>query len=516
MTAPARYSDRDRAKDSVKRCRVDVLAIFSVSLVLYLLLGQETLYRNDGHNILERLNAGVVFSDRHPLALPIMRLACWVLDLIHTMPLHRALTIVSAIGTATGVALTYLAALTLGIDRRRSILTAALVGSTFPVMLFATLVEYHGLFFAFSQLAFLCCCRWILKPGWKWTVLVALSAQLTTFVHSSGAFLSLLLGCWFVASTHKNLSWKRSCGHAFAVIAIHIAILLLSVPILGAFGLWGGTLLTTDYRGFGMVIGVLENLDTLPQILWSEFVLPFSPSILLFALLASQKKHRSLVLLMLVAAAPYIAIAVLMLKDTEHGAYLIPLSAPIAIALVRSYRPVLLYGVVVLCLGVTTAFILDRDVLGPEYRRFAKGVLAASDHAKAGDKALPCVLTVEIGRLDMEQTLDERAAILVANPNISFERLTDVALRADDWIALRPGDARVFLRQRHPGQELMLSKQMEDYMLTARKPYDSSLIYPNGKATIERLRRDFEFEPRKVPDSPPYSFDGYILRDRPK
>ncbi|MFQ5505236.1 MAG: hypothetical protein ACE5F1_10615, partial [Planctomycetota bacterium] len=207
------------------------------ALVLYLVLGQSTFYENDGHFLLlrhlQRGETTVPPHSRHFLTEPLLYLFALPVEGLLGISPYRTAVVFSSLGTAIGVFLTGLAGLRLGLEPRRAA-SAALLFATLPgVLLFATVVEFHGPFLAAAGLALFLTAVWCRSQNPGAAILLGSCTALAAGMHATGQLLPLALVSFFLADRRREQdpSPKPAVQAGIAVL-VHFALLGLTVWIL--------------------------------------------------------------------------------------------------------------------------------------------------------------------------------------------------------------------------------------------------------------------------------------------
>jgi len=320
VTTPAalRPNDARGARDS--------WLVFALCAALYLALRQHSFYKTDGLTLVHFASAGSWWgSGHHALYLPLLRLAHALLGPLGVSVYESALAL-SALGGACGVACAHAGFRRLGLERAQALTASALVATTPAIVFFATVVEYHGAYFALAGLAFWCMARCHERPSAARALLLGAVCQLGAQVHSSGNLLPGLLLAWFVAlggDTREQLR-RRLRLAALAALA-HVALL----PLFGA--LWsslGGGASARSQIEFLLVDPA--GLAELPRMLLNEALLPFLPMSVACWLAFRRKQLRLELAALLVGLVPYavlsLALGIGRPDFVERGAYWLPLA----------------------------------------------------------------------------------------------------------------------------------------------------------------------------------------------
>ncbi len=353
----------ERAPEPPSLTRLQVLAVALLALLAYVLLGQRTFYREDGYQLIHHmLGKGQLYHDVHPLYLPILdlatRLLAWTGQTAHGMG-----TLLSAFSVAGAIFFLGLMARRSLRGRTRQLLFLAFVAACPAVSFFATVVEFHGLFFFFVGLSF-CFAEGVIQAGSHrkaigMALLLGLATSLGTAAHATGQLLLPLFWGWVIA---RRSSWDR-WPPLLLFSATHLLLYFGGLALL---------LHLLDIGGQSQAAGSIGHLDRwlrqglgtavtrFPGQFWWEIVYPFLPLSLLplVLVLPGERRARPSPLQLLAAFAmflPYLLLVVLTLADEhsgeaiwERGAYLLPLAPAAAWALAGARLSVRLFLVLVL------------------------------------------------------------------------------------------------------------------------------------------------------------------------
>jgi len=354
----------------------DTLLVTGISLGLYLLLGQDRFYKEDGPLLVLRLQRGELLHYAHFLYLPIVRAFELVLAPLG-LGTYRVAVVASAVCTTLGLMATHRAMLRFGIERRDALLAAALVGTSPGIVFFATVVEIHGVFFAFCGLAWYCAARLDQAPGAGRACLLGGSTALAAFVHAFGNLLpACVLPLIFARRKHASLGLIRLLAvagvvHLAAIVTLPMLARASGIPLPASNWLGQIRLYTGDT--------LLSELALLPSVVWAEWLVPFLPLSLLW--IASINRAR-LVCGFLVGLGLYVLATWFLVRHApEQGAYLAPIAVSAALLTVgHGYRRTLLACVVLgLALSVTSVRRHDTPTAG----HYAADLQAATEIDKS-------------------------------------------------------------------------------------------------------------------------------------
>lgn len=324
MSTPAASRPNDA------RAARDAWLVFALCAALYLALRQHSFYKTDGLTLVHFASAGSWWgSGHHALYLPLLRLAHALLAPFGVSVYESALAL-SALGSAGGVAVAHAGFRRLRLSRAQSFAASALVATAPSIVFFATVVEYHGAYFALAGLAFWCMARLHEAPSAARALALGAACQLGAQVHSSGNLLPGLLLAWFLALgwNAREQRWRRVRLAALAAAA-HLALL----PLFGAAwkGLGGGASARSQIE---FLLVDPAGLAELPRMLVHEALLPFLPISLACWLAARRAELRPELVALLLGLLPYAALSLALGIGrpgfVERGAYWLPLAIPAA------------------------------------------------------------------------------------------------------------------------------------------------------------------------------------------
>ncbi|TAJ13702.1 MAG: hypothetical protein EPO68_13025 [Planctomycetota bacterium] len=385
-------------------------------LALYAALGQDVFYKTDGLALVAYARGGPLWGAvHHALYLPLLH----AFDLV-VAPLtgsaYRSAVLLSALGTALGVAFAHAGGLRLGFDRARAALFAALVGCAPAVLFFATVVEYHGLFFGAAGLAFWALTRAAERPTPARALALGLATYLAASVHATGHLLPALTCTWLLALRFP-LERARALVAPCIAGAVHVA-LLFGVPALTR--AFGNAATPESQAGF-LAQQQFAPLD-LPLAFAREWLLAFAPLSLLALWPPRDAKLRLEWYALLVALVPYLLASWALntgFNTPERGAYWLPLALPAArLAIAQLPRT----GAVLLALACAAAGIFQ--VVRHDDPSASRAWLAGFDAARQGK---PAVLLIGHS--------NEAAALLVERPEQEYVALDFLRTLAPETLA---------------------------------------------------------------------------------
>jgi hypothetical protein len=477
--AQARRADR----------KATALITLSAALV-YACLGQTTLHHNDGHRILRLLELGELDFGRHHLAVPWMyAFHEWVTAPLGVSP-HRSVTLLNAISSAAAVGLVFSGARVAQLSRPAAIVAATLFGGCFPVLFFASLVEFHGVFLPWVTLSFWLGCCWNRRGGQPWAVAMGAVAGVATQLHSMGIFASgvFVLQHW---ASRPDRAFGRKLAESAAAIAAHAAVFAAGTMLWQGLGWSVGSALDALPRGMALATALAERL---PLTCWREFALPFLPLSLVTVWALTRANHRAVGGALVLGALPYIALSALILGVSEHGAYLAALAAPMSLLAARAVplRPLAAAAVAALLCNLSLTWRHDTE--GARYRGFVAGL----EQVVGPQRSL--LLYCEDPVPGPDAHVDELAAVRVFAPETESWRLGELAAAPPERVRQQLADMAAALPTLTQGARLLMGRSSYD-ALRAR--------YSSGPIVLKAIEQACRLEPRKE-----LGFDGFELLAR--
>lgn len=470
---------------SATKFRLDALWTGLLFLAVYELLRQQTLY-GDGGALVQAVGRDVVDAPRgvHLLYLPLMhQLRSWFAGLgISDYDLASHL---SCVATAVGVAASHLAFVISGFSRRDALVGAALVGLAPGVMFFATVVEYHGLAFGASALAFVPAAMLMVRPGIAAALLLGVACGIAYLVHASGAFLPLplLALAWLAPAPAARPGWARAAVLSVAAVAAHAA-LVWGVPSLLRASETTEAVTLENAQGFVLHFfgrrdaDLLGSLSIAGQTVWNEWLWSMLPVSWVALAACLRTGVRAPALGLTVALVPYFGVCFLMLGGVdEHGAYFLPLTWPAAWitlrALPRLGLPLVLVGALA-AVGQVVAH--DQPERG---RAFAAGL---RDYL--GDDAVLLLIG---------STADQEACIVQLPDQVQYASLEEYARTGNvrpETVDMGHLDASldIWFEQ---GSRILLTADAED--LANRPGFPGRHVM--GDTVLPHLRATYRLEP---------------------
>lgn len=308
----------------------ETLLLGASALVLYALLGQQTFYKTDGPDLVRMLHEGNLRHPWHVGYLPLLdAFRAGLRGLGLEFSLIRLGALFSACGVALGLAGFHAGLRALSVPRAVALLATALLALNPGIVLFATVVEFHGPALGAVGLAWWWTCRSARAPSLMALLVLGLFTHAAFVMHSSNLFLPALLLPWFVALRWSRGTMRRDLWLVAAAGAVHAAAFVLMPRFLpAAYGDYAD--LATAFAREAS-IGRPQSLDWLPVILVQEWVWPLLP--LSVAWLAAWRlPHlRPAAVAVCIGLAPYLYLCVRQLvHEPERGAYMLPLLLPAA------------------------------------------------------------------------------------------------------------------------------------------------------------------------------------------
>ena len=300
------------------------------ALVLFTLLGQQTFYKTDGPDLVRMLHEGNLRHPWHVGYLPLLDAFRSTLHAIGIEPsLIRLGALFSACGAALGVAGFHAGLRMLAVPRNTALLGTGLLALNPGVVLFATVVEFHGPALGAVGLAWWWTCRAARAPSLPSLLFLGALTHGAFLLHSSNLFLPALLLPWFVALRWSRGTLRRDLVLAFAAGAAHAAAFLLLPRLFpGAYGDYAD--LATAFAREAS-IGRPQSLDWLPVILVQEWLWPLLPLSVTWLAACRVAALRPAVVALCIGLVPYLYLCVRQLvHEPERGAYMLPLLLPAA------------------------------------------------------------------------------------------------------------------------------------------------------------------------------------------
>lgn len=490
---PVRASDRDadaaaRGSDRVReplRWGRDAMLVALVAGIVYCLARQRTLY-GDGSFLLLEICNGDLYHSHHlaykALVYAVTRAAAWV----GVSPYDAAVTC-SAVATALGVAAGHVGLRMFGVPRRPALVATAAAGLVPAVVFFASVVEFHGVFFGFAGLAFVAAAWLARTPSLARAALFGVSTFAAYTMHASGHLLPACFGVVFAleAWRHGRASQGRILTLLTVAVAVHAALAFVTARSLArgghpvsshALNYVAMCLQTMHYR-WTAVFGTLRG----------DLLVAFLPLSLLWLMGCRRASQRLFTAALAGVLLTYLGASYALTSGHhERGAYLLPVVWPMVLLVARAvpWRWLLASAVVGGTLAGTRVWQHDQ----PERARaFARGLLA---QVKAADAAL-----ILSDGLDMHAVLIE-----VAQAHRLPVRALAVTPTAghDDFVRDLPSYVNAWLAR---GKRVFLTD--EATALLGNPEYGR--LYPVAPRILTRLEEAFTLESA--------SRDGFSARE---
>jgi hypothetical protein len=399
--------------------RLLAAGVFVVFATVFVLARQASLYGQDVTHILADLHAGRFTSDRHLLFRPVA--AAWNDALAWTGSLtHTRLQLLSAAGTAAGLAWSWLASRRLGASRPMAALHVLLLGCTASIVHYATIVEHHGIAFAGIGLAWWAFAALWNEPTFGRALAYAAATAFAAGLHSLTHLLALVGCAWLLVA--KRARWPLLAAVVGAHAAFVLPLLLLrETP---------ATVPEWERLARSTAIDLLPR----PSIAWREWLLPyFVVSLAPFVALLGRRPVTGFAATRTEAwwfaalgAAWTVMVRVLIPETDERGAYYAPLAFPAAWLAAHALPRRGFVGRLVCCAAVAATTIVailcwsrpDRAPWDP----------AVGDGIAALARERPSLLVLG--------TCSERDAVSVLHPEVAVRTLDDFA-----WALERQGIA---------------------------------------------------------------------------
>jgi hypothetical protein len=347
----------------------------------------------DAYQFLARIEQGLLHHDRHPLYPFVAHGIARALAALG-MPWFDAVVFASTLGTAAGVAFVHRALLALSLPRTDATAAAAAVAGSFGVLYYGTVIEIHGVFFAFAGAAWWAFAAWQRRAGAARALALGAATGVAACAHATGHLLPFTFAALALAWRRSGMPLRRlALGLALAALAHFAAAAALSrlielvlasldqLPAAPPQPFDG----TTRYLDRMLSLGT--DWSTTPGVLWREWLRPFLPCSVL-ALCAWRADLRRATAALLCCVAVYLAAAVILLSPAstvarpqyvppfatiEYGAYFLPLAVPAAVLSLQQLpaRARLLLPAAALACGLFGLFFPDRAAGDPAYARDA-------------------------------------------------------------------------------------------------------------------------------------------------
>lgn len=338
---------------------------------VYLLLGAERFYKVDGIDIVrlldDRLQGAPESLWPHPWhvgflpALEAFRRLAFGLGLSPTFLQLGAWF--SAVGAALGIAFAHAGFRRLA-ERRVAWLATILLAGSPVVLLFATVVEFHGPLLAPLGMCIWWLSRQVQRPSWWGMALLGGLCHGAFLIHGQALFFPAWLLVFFVVSRGERIG-LRDLLLAATAGAVHSLLWLLMPRLLPEqYGFWADLSSGVATQQSASRPQFFANL---PAIVWQEWLQPLLPlSWLVFAAPFVRSLRREFVAFA-IGALPFLYWSVrLLVNEPEHGAYMLPVVPAAALLVARLLRGRVVLGLVVLLAPLLFAALGGRVSLLPQ------------------------------------------------------------------------------------------------------------------------------------------------------
>ena len=353
-------------------------------LALYCLLGQQSLYKVDGHSLLWLSRAAETQHSYHTFYLPgleLLKTACAPLGL----GLYETARLYSALSAAIGMLFVHAACRQMQLSRLGSNVATLLLGTSPVVVFFATVVEVQAPFWLFASLAWLGAARLLRASHWLATPMIGVCFGLAYLSHPTAALMIFMLPT-LLALGARSLPdaapfTLQRCAIDTAVAGAAMGVFIMTAP--RVLGWLAGTEsssgsawhMLTNYPGDDL----LAPLRTL-EIAAEEWLLPLLPASALALWALRDRGLRAAALLLIAGLIPHLFVAQLMLKGySERGAYLMSAALPttlLALEVLDQHRRLIVPAVLV---SAALAFVQVERHDDPERpRAIAEGLAEVS------------------------------------------------------------------------------------------------------------------------------------------
>jgi hypothetical protein len=319
--------------------RLDSFGLAAIAFVAYAMFARDEFY-GDGGLYLCSYGMGFRHATNHALIYPSLEFADLLAGVFH-ISFFRAAEWMCALGTAIGLGFAHAAVRRLGSSRGDAAMFAVAVGCCPCVVLFATVYELMGVFFAFVGLGFYAVGHYVRRPTHGTAALVGAASGASFLAHSTGALLVGVLAGFGAAVVVGRRRGKYEAIRAelprlVSAIVTSIVVIFASIAILRMFGSAASVV--------GAVETAAEHVEDerkratgLLTTLWAEWLLPCFPVSVAWLLVWRRATDRWVQLVFLICLVVYLVVSNLLLQNfIEHGTYMLPLVLPAAWMSVRA------------------------------------------------------------------------------------------------------------------------------------------------------------------------------------
>ncbi|MEM7202242.1 MAG: hypothetical protein AAF628_18375 [Planctomycetota bacterium] len=319
--------------------RVERGCASSVLVVVVTFVAYVAAMRGEGHGdgMLYLYNhlVGHRASATHCLAYPIVRLAEW-LSQASGIGLYHAAAAGSALGMAIGVGFAHAAWRRLGFGGVEAAGATLVLACCPSVVLYGTVYELHGVFFAFAGASFRVMATYVMRPSAWRAVGMGGCAALSYLAHATGAlWLGALVLCGGAAAADRRGGWQ-ALGVEVPRAALALATGVATIFAALALARWNGAIASVA-NAARVAVSWSDSLPSefAPAIghpagtVWREWLLPFFPVSLLWLAAWRGGRARCLTVALGLSLPVYVGVSWGLLGDIdEEGAYLLPLALP--------------------------------------------------------------------------------------------------------------------------------------------------------------------------------------------
>ena len=360
--------------------RRDGLVIASIAFLIYGVCGREAWHGIDMLALLSQNHTGGMSHPYYWFFPSLLRAMQAVVEPFGGGIYHGGL-LLTALGTAVGVACVHAAGREIGLQRSAAAF-AALVMATMPgIVYFAVVVEVNGHLLAFCGLAWLLMARWAAAPRPRRAVAVGVALGLAWLAHPMAALVGAAMVPFASLATPGPAIRVRLLGFVLACgsLILWIAVVSMLSPASGPIGddssigetLWR-FVRTAQSAGTSFSASIAR-----------EWLLPFLPGSVAVVGLLWSRRARASALATLAATLPFVLISWLILWEDEHGAYVATASGLLALTL-AAHLPLTWFRAAWLALAVGAAVWCSRDL---QVTPTAAATTAAV-HAAVGDRPM--------------------------------------------------------------------------------------------------------------------------------
>ncbi|MCY2955998.1 MAG: hypothetical protein NT107_03055 [Planctomycetota bacterium] len=360
------------------RLLYDSAAVMACTFVACWLAFRGLWHGLDGYQLLSDIHNGSLFHDRHVLYKPIAWMCDRSLQWFGTREFESVVA-ASMIFTSIGVAFAHRALLNLSLTRRAAATAAAAIASCFCILYFGTVIEFHGVFFGFTGLAWWCFAKFLRSPSWHSAILAGIGSGLSAAAHATGQLLPFVFFAFTLAWSPQisaalhTRAWPSWLARFALMFAAHFATAATVTSLLLLLTSSGDAALKTGIfegpRSFVSNYLAMQTVwGTAPALFVQEWLMPFLPlSLLPLCALFVPRLRLEGALFGCCLLVYLLATTVLLSPFTtlshpqylpqytliEYGAYFMPLVFPAAVLLIRLLPSRLHFAMVLATLAVS-------------------------------------------------------------------------------------------------------------------------------------------------------------------